>query len=330
MERGARRLLAVAGAAALAACSGPAPALVPVSPSLLPSSAPLRAATRFKFTTLDDPYYTSFNRLTGINNEHRIAGYYGRGGAGEPREGYHIYPPYRPRNYFKIEFPGATQTIATSLNNRKTLAGYYIARQGGARVTFGFVDSRGIWSSYQDPQARGKTSATLILGLNDAGTAVGAARAGPKTYAFKLDVGTGKFEAIVPPGAANAVAAGINGDGDVVGYMTKRGTTVGFLRKDGQYRDLTFPHARSTELLGITTYDRIVGSFIDRLGVTHGLLLTHPSFKTIAWQRIDDPNGTQTTVTGINLHGEIVGWFIDPRGNTHGFVATEHTASPSY
>lgn len=166
--------------------------------------------------------------------------------------------------------------------------------------------------------------------MNDAGTAVGAARAGAKTYAFKLDVGTGKFDAIVPPGAANAVAAGINGDGDVVGYMAKRGTTVGFLRKDGQYLDLAFPRAQSTELLGITTYDRIVGSFVDRSGVTHGFLLTHPSFKTIAWQRIDDPNGAQTTVTGINVHGEIVGWYVDHGGNTHGFVATQHTASPHY
>jgi hypothetical protein len=317
-----RRFVAVA-AALLAACSGPTTALVPPAPaSPARNSSGVKNASAFEFTTLDDPYSTSFNRLTGINNDHRITGYEGSGGNRDPSEGYRIYPPYAGRNYRTIEYPGASQTVATSLNNRRTNVGYYVARKDGRLQTYGFVESRGIWSSYEDPHARGATGSTMIFGLNDAGTAVGAARVGAKTYSFELDVGTGKFKPIAPQSGTNPVASGINGHGDIVGYMTKHGKTIGFLRKNGQYRVLAYPHAAATLLLAITVDDRIVGSFVDRSGVTHGLLLMHPSFKSITWQRIDDPNGVQTTATGINMHDEVVGWYVDAKGKNHGFFAS--------
>ena len=100
---------------------------------------------------------------------------------------------------------------------------------------------------------------------------------------------------------------------------------MGYVRKGstGKARILGFPYAVSTQFLGITVDDRIVGSFVDASGNTHGFLLMHPFFEGITWQQIDDPDAAGVTVaTGINLHTDIVGWYVDGHGTHHGFLAT--------
>ncbi|MGA7355566.1 MAG: hypothetical protein WA431_17520 [Candidatus Cybelea sp.] len=269
---------------------------------------------------MDDPYYTTFNRLTGINNLHRITGYEGSGEKNDPSRGYKIHPPYAGLNYRKIEYPDAVQTFATSLNNRKMVAGFYQGRTGKIR---GFVAWKNIWSSYEDPLAR-RNGATELLGLNDADEAVGIARVGSVVHAFQIEIGTDHYVPIVPPGGTNAAATGIDGHGDIVGYLTlSSGVVAGFLLKNGKYQILSYPGATATEFLGITIYDAIVGSFVGAGGVTHGFLLQHPSSPArITWQQIDVPNVNATIVTSINKHGEIVGWYVGDAGKNHGFMGT--------
>lgn len=303
----------------LTACSAPS---VPPGPSLPTAASPLvteRAGkVPFKFRTLDDPYYTTFNRLTGINNDGRITGYEGNGGKLDPTRGYKIYPPYRGLNYRKIEYPDALQTVATSLSNRRSIVGYYQGRTGKIR---GFVDWDGIWSSYADPVAR-KNGATELLGLNDAGEAVGLASVGSVVHAFQINIGTNNYVPISPPGGTNAAATGIDGHGDIVGYVTlSSGVVAGFLLKNGKYKILSYPGSTATQFLGVTVYDAIVGSFVDSSGITHGFLLQHPASPArITWQQIDVPNAKATVVTGINQHGEIVGWYVGDAGKNHGFM----------
>jgi hypothetical protein len=327
MNRTARRILGLATAAILAACTSPSSN--GSVPSLLSSpgqagTGPVRATPiLFNFTTLDEPY-TSFNRLLGINNNSRIVGYTGAGTRTNPSVGYLIYPPYNPNNYRTLEYPSATDTIATSLNNRHAITGYFVDQKLGG--TFGFAYVNGLWSAYQDPHARGSGDVTELLGVNDAGIAVGFYRSASGTGSFKMNIGTGKFKAVTVPGASNVIATGINGHGDIIGFLTARsGSTEGFLIKgnSGKVVELSYPGATSTQFLGITIDDRIVGSYVDSLGLTHGFLLLHPLWTSISWQELDDPNGIGTTVaTSINLHYDIVGWYVDLSGVTHGFLAT--------
>jgi hypothetical protein len=51
-------------------------------------------------------------------------------------------------------------------------------------------------------------------------------------HAYELNQQTGKFTEIVPPGGNNALATGINDNGDVVGFLTaSNGSVVSFLLK---------------------------------------------------------------------------------------------------
>lgn len=329
MRSTARRFFGSAAAAILAACGG-SPS-IGVAPSLAPSAIRSRGPVRatpilFGFTTLDQPY-TKFNRLLGINNTGRIVGYSGSGSRHDPSVGYLVSPPYISKNYLPLQFPGATNTIATSLNNRHEVTGYFVDGHNGGTLGFAYVDQ--IWTAYQNPHAQGSLGVTRLLGLNESGVAVGAYQSPSSDGAFSMPIGTGNFKAIKVSGGTNVVATGIDAHGDIIGYLTVRsGATVGFLIKESTHRvyEFTYPDATSTQFLGITIGDRIVGSYVDAQGMTHGFLLLHPFNNTISWQELDDPLGIGTTVaTSINLHYDIVGWYVDKRGATHGFIASPLT-----
>ncbi len=308
----------------LAACDGPAQHAVLPSGAFAPlrSHGPRPNAIAFTFTTLDDQDDLTFNELLGINNESKISGYYGSGAYGHPNDGYIIYPPYGQTSYRNEEYPGATGTQVTSLNNTHTIAGFYADKHG--RI-FGFIQYNGLWFNYQYPKARGTGSATELLGINDAGIAVGSYSAASLDGAFELDEATGEYVTIDPGGGAtNVVATGIDGVGDVAGYFTsKKGVVVSFLLRKGIYREYSYPGSSDTEARGITLQDRIVGSYVDRSHKTHGFLLTDPLQHGGAWQSIDDPKAAGKTVaTSINVHDDIVGYYLDASGNTNGFLAT--------
>jgi hypothetical protein len=319
-----RRGLAVITFAALPACTGP-------GTTGYPQLAQLAVAPRhttqihYKFVTLDDPLsYSNFNRLLGINNVGRIAGYAGSGSVRDPSNGFKIYPPYGETNFHKIIYPSSIDTVATSVNNKKLIAGYYVDVKG---KTYGFTYAIGVWSTYAAPEARGKHSATKILAVNDSDTAVGTFESKTKSGSFLLDLVTGVFRDFHPPGT-NGSVTGINGNGDTVGYTTERGHVVGFIRKNGEDTPLLYPGAVSTQFWGITAFDMIGGSYVDRAGTTHGFLLQTPLFRGgPTWQPIDDPDAAGTTVvTSVNIHKDLVGYYVDSSGATHGFLATPSTS----
>lgn len=315
-----RHAIALCTLAALAACSGTA------TTNVLPQSqteARVDPGTTvpYNFTTLDDPgAYSTVNQLLGINNEGHIVGYYGSGVPSDPSEGYSATPPYGAKNYQPVVYPMAADSIATCLNNTGMIAGYYV--QG--KSTYGFLLDEGIWWSYEDPHAQRKGSSTQIVSIADDGTAIGNYKSSYGSGAFELNVALEQYSAISPPQGDKVVATGINGTGDIVGYMTLSGSTVGFLLKDGTYTDFSYPGAASTQFLGVTAHDYIVGSFKDQSGNTHGFLLISPLWKRgTTWEQIDDPQAAGTTVvTSVNIHKALVGYYIDASGVTHGFMAT--------
>ncbi len=273
-----------------------------------------------RFTTLDDQSDPTFNQLLGINDKGEISGYFGSGAPGHPNKGYTIVAPYGQGNYTNENYPGSVQTQVTALNNKGDTAGFWV---DGSNVNRGFVEWNGVFTSYTDPKTGGGT-VNQILGLNDKGIAVGFyVDAMGNSHGFTLNQATGKFKAVVPPGATNVVATGINDAGDITGFVTTpSGQTSGFLDKGGSFSSFSFPNGSDTQPFGINVKDQIVGSYLDGSGVMHGFLLGHP-LSHAKWHSIDDPNGIGSTlVNGLNDKGDLVGFYTDAAGNTDGMLVT--------
>ncbi len=278
------------------------------------------AAIKYSFKTLDDNADPTFNQLLGINNSGVIAGYFGSGAAGHPNQGYTLNPPYGQGNYVNENYPGSVQTQVTGINNKADTSGFWVDGNGN---NFGFVEWNGVFTTYKDPHT-GKGTVNQLLGINDKGIAVGFyTDANGVNHAYKLNQATGKFTEIVPPGGNNAIAAGINDNGDIVGFLTaSNGSVVGFLLKGNTFTEFDFPGSTNTTPLGVNKADQIVGGYVDGNGQMHGFVLSSP-LKNAQWQSIDDPNGIGTTIiNGINDKGSLVGFYVDGNGNTDGLLAT--------
>lgn len=275
--------------------------------------------TAYRFSTLNDQADPTFNQLLGINSRGVIAGYFGSGASGHPNKGYTLSPPYSQNNYTNENFPGSVQTQVTAINNYGVTVGFWIDGNGN---NFGFADWHGVFTSYMNPNT-GAGTVNQLLGVNDKGIAVGFYTDGNGVnHAYKVNLHSGKFSAIVPPGGTNVTATGINENGDVVGFLTaSNGSVVSFLLKGWHFTEFDFPLSTNTTAFGVNEYNQIVGAYVDSAGKMHGFLLSHP-LKNANFQSIDDPNGIgTTTVNGINDHGELVGFYVDSAGNTDGFFA---------
>jgi hypothetical protein len=280
-----------------------------------------QAPTAYKFTTLNDQADPTFNQLLGINNHGVIAGYFGSGATGHPNKGYTLAFPYGQGNYTNENFPGSVQTQVTAIDNIRNTAGFWVDGNGN---NFGFIEWNGVFTSYKNPNT-GNGTVNQLLGLNDKGNAVGFyTDANGVNHAYELNQASGKFSAIVPPGATSATATGINNNGDVVGFLTaSNGNVAGFLLKGKTFTEFDFPNSTNTTPFGVNQSDQIVGSYVDGAGNMHGFLLSNP-LKHARWQSIDDPNGVgTTTVNGINDNAQLVGFYVDGAGNTDGFLANK-------
>jgi len=309
----------------MAACSSVAAAST-LSDSLAGASQPSnhQPGESYRFKTLNDQADPTFNQLLGINNNGKIAGYFGSGtvvnGTLHPNKGYTLSKPYHQNNYTNENFPGSVQTQVTAINNKGDTAGFWVDGNGN---NFGFIEWNGVFTSYQDPNT-GTGTVNQLLGLNDHGIAVGFYTDGKGVnHGYKLDQNTGKFTEIIPPGGNNVTAAGINDDGDVVGFLTaSNGNIASFLLKGNTFSEFEFPHSTNTTALGVNRYDQIVGVYVDSAGKMHGFILTNPLHHA-RFQSIDDPNGVgTTTINGLNDNGQLVGFYVDGRGNTDGFLTT--------
>ena len=312
----------------------------------------------YNFQTLDNNADRTFNQLLGINNDGKIAGYFGSGtvvnGTLHPNKGYTLSRPYQQNNYHNENFLDSVQTQVTAINNQGNTAGFWVDGNGN---NFGFVEWNGFFIPFQGPDTPAPATSssttpsfTQLLGLNDKGIAVGFDNSYVNTngtittvsHGFMLDLNKkgGKFTAIAfPTGASSLTATAINDNGDVAGfYVDSNNNTDGFLLKGNTFTTFRYPissrtSATSTMFLGINKYDQIVGTYVDSNNQTRGFLLTSPLLH-MQWQTIDDPKGINngktfsgigdngTTVNGINDNGQLVGFYVDSKGNTDGFLAT--------
>jgi uncharacterized membrane protein len=255
-------------------------------------------------------------QLLGVNDNGDAVGHYGSGAdPANPSRGYQLLAT---GSLIAENAPGAAQTQVTGINTHAVTVGFFSDNTG---ATNGFVDDGGQFTPVAAPDTSPDAPFNQLLGINDHGIAVGFyTDAGGAAHAYRYDTNDGSFTPVQLPAAADQVTAtGINNDGDISGYFSHGETTEGFqLEHTGSFRVLSFGAATNTQALGINHADRLVGSYLDTAGHTHGFIWSKGHLRTI-----DDPRGSGgTVVNGLNNRGELAGSFVDAAGSTHGFVAT--------
>jgi hypothetical protein len=296
---------------ATAACGGRSTTPVTTQAGMAPSLGEPAAKLTYKIKTIDDKQDLTFNQLLGINHSKQIVGYCGSGAAGHPNRGYRVSPPFHVPNFSAENFPHSVQTQVTAINNLNDTAGFWVDKNG---VNHGFIHWNGKFGSYTVSGSR----VTQILGLNNAGEAVGFSTQNGKNAAFQLDRVTKKFTAIAPPGAANATATSINNPGEVVGFYKDGRKTIGFVKIGSSYSKLSYPGSTSTMPFGVNNHGDIAGAYVDSSRQTHGFLFEAATSK---WTSFDDPNGVgTTTINGLNDRKDMVGFYVDGSGNTEGML----------
>jgi probable HAF family extracellular repeat protein len=217
--------------------------------------------------------------------------------------------------------------------------------------THGFLDSNGIQSTLDDPAGSPPNVAKPVqnlLAINNAAKAAGFwTDNNGHEHGFIVEINTQSLANStfreIPPATfgANAVAtqaSGINnnsqvhpGQGDLVcGFWTDtQGTNHGFtvfLTPQGfaQFNPLTLPGVTATSVspFGCNDQGRVVGSFTDNQGNTHGFIFDTADFHIYDAQGSSQQPafGVQGTfINGVNNNGAIVGFFSDG-DNVNGFV----------
>ena len=122
----------------------------------------------------------TFN-VNGINNFGSIVG---AGNIGDLK--FHGFKRWSNGNVAILDYPGAVQTIPTSINDSGAIVGYYTDSSGQSH---GFLYVNGKWAPLDYPKAAG----TSLAGISNAGLIVGNANVNGAQTAFIYKNGTFKF-----------------------------------------------------------------------------------------------------------------------------------------
>jgi probable HAF family extracellular repeat protein len=282
------------------------------------------------FETLDDHADPTFNQLLGINNDSKIAGYFGIGSSTHPNKGYTLSPPDGQGNYTNENFLGSQQTQVTGINNHNVTVGFWADVAGD---NFGFTDVNGVFTDVVDPKGQGKAANGMtteqLLGVNDKEKAVGFwTDANGNDHGFVYNINKHNFTEVDISGFASTTTTAINNHGDIAGFVVGAGgNDVGFVKEGNNIVWLNGPSgAVSVQALGVNNEREVVGSYTDGMGATHGFLYDQGRN---AYTTIDDPNGMKgnnamTVANGINDKGQIVGFYLDNNSNTDGMLVQVH------
>jgi probable HAF family extracellular repeat protein len=229
-----------------------------------------------------------------------------------------IDPPSAGQAFFQGSF-------ATGINSSGEIVGSYTDAN---QVTHGYLLSGGQYTTLDDPNAGGTTTAR---GINDRGQIVGTyfGNLGTGLHGFVLD--HGQYTTIDDPDAipGSTQAGGINASGTIVGtYLDHNVVVHGYVLSHGQCTTLDDPDAgtgvvQGTYALGINASGQIVGFYVDANYAFHGYVLSGGKYTTI-----DAPDAAPeffqgTTASGINDRGQIVGGYTDANFVNHGFLLSD-------
>lgn len=224
--------------------------------------------------------------------------------------------------FLRIEFPGAIDTVANTINARGDIVGFYDGADG---VQHGFLLRRGTFTTIDYPGAPG----TVVRSINARGDIVGwFFDSNFEMHGYQ--VRDGQFTQIDFPGAGTTVAQGINNAGDVTGfYVGNDGVKFGFLLQDGKFSSVLVPGSRNCGTDEWMIRDNgweAVGDFCsDADGSLHGFVRTQAG----KFQSFSFPAGAFpcTAAHYINERGDVVGRYIAANsvddcnnGSFHGFL----------
>jgi probable HAF family extracellular repeat protein len=173
------------------------------------------------FTTMNVPFPTATGTSPfGINNAGEIVGYWLDSTTGH---GFLL----SSGTYTSFDYPGAAFTIASAINSRGDIVGYYSDTSG---VYHGFLLSGGTYTSIDEPGA----TATEANGINDAGEIVGiycqTSQCAANFSGFQgFFLKAGEFSDVTIPGAKANGPVGINNKGVIIGVFHDAVGRHGFL-----------------------------------------------------------------------------------------------------
>ena len=216
-----------------------------------------------------------------------------------------------------IDFPGATLTKASGINDAGTVVGLINDSSGATR---GFVRAANGTFSSPIVSPHDNQNFTRALGVNNAGTVVGddLNQTGNLTayQGYRLNGTT--FTPFDVGGPFSTNVAGINNAGDFVGsYGSDIAPNEAFVVIGGTLTEFNGPAGNTnTQATGINAADVAVGEYSDSGGTNHGFR-RDPSTGVLT--TIDVPGAIGTIAFGINDAGTIVGFYADTNGVNHGF-----------
>jgi uncharacterized membrane protein len=156
---------------------------------------------------------------------------------------------------------------------------------------------------------------TFPGGINNAGLSVGQYQDKRKVLHGYILNGK-KATTLDDPNGTGTGANDLNPNGaiSIVGfYLNSAGSSVGFLYRDGKYRDIPGPRgATASFAAAINDEGNIVGDYVDSRKKTHGFLLRGAKYTTL-----DPPGSTFSVATGINQVGGITLSWVDSHGVLH-------------
>jgi len=220
--------------------------------------------------------------------------------------------------YTTIDYPGATYTLLTAINDVGQIVGVTNLNPPGAFLY-------DVATHTFTPIAYPRATSTSPYGINNSGTIVGyySYGNGGATSGFEL-IGS-QYYSVKPSNVANSSVYGISNSGEVVGGVPSRNQAMlNFLFKHGHYYPIAIPSAPADTAYGINPEGTaLVGAYAPSSGLVAGFLYQNKVLQTLQF-----PGANATFAYGVNSSGEVVGTFYPTIGGVHGFTWTPSADAP--
>lgn len=331
----------------VAACSGPS-WVTPVTPTgasqtksvAQPEATKTPIAWVSWYTVNDSGLPGSNNSITGIQDGNGVVGV-NYGNSSGSVQSFDASPA--PGGYGNFQTRSFSQTSVTYLwgradSSRGGEVGYIVPKDGSYSCNPCGATHGNSWQAINNPAA-GNCNNTTLRGIDASWITVGYYLAGSscgtaapfeeytESTCCSLGNPTTVFTPFSPPGPYDsAIATGVNGVGDAVGYSTSSGASTGWFYTYFAYSKIAVPNATSTQPLGINWQDDVVGEYWTSSGGPYGFLVQNPGGIQYYQYPIyfnNDAKYSQTIPYSVNDCGNISGTYLDgTTGAYNGFVAT--------